>query len=228
MQINNKIPVILVTGFLGSGKTTFINTVLGAYPNLKISIILNEFGDTKLESQFIKTRKGDVVELSNGCMCCVAQQDFERIITWILNEKPETQCILIEASGLSDPLPIATTLQDGKLSEKIKLETIVCIVDCLNFFSSKEKHPTVMVQLANSDIVLLSKHHEVTVDIIDNIHKFLQTFLPRISCHNIDNETPLELILNTDFEHETLKTSNIHTHEEINTLFWKSEKPLEF
>lgn len=106
-----KTPVLLVTGFLGSGKTTFLNWLIQTHPNIKISLILNEFGDVKLESQFIKEHEGgEVIELANGCMCCVANSDIPRIVRLILENAPHTEYIVIEASGLSDPDPIREVL----------------------------------------------------------------------------------------------------------------------
>mgnify|MGYP005852950931 CR=1 FL=1 len=134
------IPVTLITGFLGSGKTTLINRILQMRPKTKISVILNEFGDVSLESQFVKGHEGDIFELSNGCMCCVAQEDFVRVVRWILDQKPETEHVLIEASGSSDPLPVISTFRESDVADKIQLTTVACVLDAENFFESKEKY----------------------------------------------------------------------------------------
>lgn len=156
-----QIPVLLVTGFLGAGKTTFLNWLIHTHPDLKISLILNEFGDIKLESQFIKEHAGgEIAELANGCMCCVAKSDIPRVVKYILENSPKTDYILIEASGLSDPDPILESLQSQELSSFIRLDTILCIVDALNFAKTSQEHSIVLSQIGDADIVILSKGEE--------------------------------------------------------------------
>lgn len=151
-------PVLLITGFLGSGKTSFINWLLHERPDLKISLILNEFGDIKLETQFIQqTGGGEVAELANGCMCCVAKSDVPRMIKLILEKAPQTHYILIEASGLSDPDPIYEALNHPDQAALVRLDSIVCIVDTLNFEKTRTEHQIVMSQVGDADLVLLSK-----------------------------------------------------------------------
>ena len=151
-------PILLITGFLGSGKTTFINWLLKTNPDKKISLILNEFGDVKLESQFIsQDTGGEVAELANGCMCCLAKSDIPRVIEYIIKNAPQTEHIIIEASGLSDPDPILESLRSAELASKIKLDAVVCIIDTLNFEQTRTEHPIVMSQVGDADIILLNK-----------------------------------------------------------------------
>ena len=162
---DTRVPVLLITGFLGSGKTTFINWILKERPNDNISIILNEYGSIQLESQFLETRPfGVVSELANGCMCCVAKDDIPRVIEYILEKAPHTSQIIIEASGLSDPDPVALALQEGRLIESIRLDTIVAIIDAVNFEDHKKKFPIVMSQVADADLLVLSKATEISKD----------------------------------------------------------------
>lgn len=223
-----KIPIILVTGFLGAGKTSLINQILEQKKDLKISVILNEFGDVKLESQFIKSKKDDVIELTNGCMCCVAQYDFQHVINWILTEKPETQYVIVEASGLSDPMPIAQVLTEGNLKTKVTLETIVCVVDALNFFNTKEQYKTVMIQVSNSDLIVITKSQISETENINKITNFINLFLPRVTVLEQTKDFSVDLIFGQIYEHNDLSKSQTENHEHVDTLFWKSEKPLEF
>jgi G3E family GTPase len=151
-------PVILITGFLGSGKTSFINHLIEQNSDKKISLILNEFGDIKLESQFIQAKGiGMVSELSGGCLCCVASVDLPRVIRYTLEHAPATKHLIIEASGLSDPDPVRQTLTSSALSEVIRLDTVVAIVDADNFENSAKDHPLVMSQVAEADLAIISK-----------------------------------------------------------------------
>ncbi|MFH2085773.1 MAG: GTP-binding protein [bacterium] len=160
--MTKQLPILLVTGFLGSGKTTFINYLIKNNSDKLISLILNEFGDVKLESQFIeKEGVGLITELANGCMCCVAKSDIPRVVRYILSEAPHTEHIIIEASGLSDPDPVREVLSQGELTSLIRLDTIVCIVDAVNFDSLSQAHPLVLSQIADADLIVVSKAQQV-------------------------------------------------------------------
>lgn len=156
--MTSPIPVILITGFLGAGKTSFINQVLKDHPNKLISLILNEFGSVKLESQFIEVKGvGMISELSGGCLCCVANVDLPRVIRYTLEHAPQTQYLIVEASGLSDPDPVRSTMQSEELSGLVHLDTVVAIVDTDNFETTAATHPLVLSQIADADYAVISK-----------------------------------------------------------------------
>lgn len=163
-------PVILITGFLGAGKTSFINHLIEQNPDKKISLILNEFGSVKLESQFIEAKGvGMVSELSGGCLCCVASVDLPRVIRYTLEHAPTTEYLIIEASGLSDPDPVRETLTSSLLSPLIRLDTVVAIVDADNFETSAKDHPLVTSQIAEADLSIISKAGSHTASEIANL-----------------------------------------------------------
>lgn len=215
-------------------------------PEMKISVVLNEFGDTKLESQFIQGHQGDIFELKNGCMCCVAQEDFVRVVRWILEEKPETEYVLIEASGASDPLPVISTFRESDIADKIQLSTVACVVDAVNFFETKEKYKTVLVQVSNSDMALISKVEEAGEEKVWEVEAFVKRFVPRMFVGRIGEALPVDLILDVNsfrlpvfsFQKEELaiitdnrqlKTENhAHNSDGIESVVWKSDKMLDF
>jgi G3E family GTPase len=156
--MTSPIPTILITGFLGAGKTTLINQLLKDHPGKKISLILNEFGDIKLESKFVEVSGiGMVSELSGGCLCCVANVDLPRVIRYTLETAPQTEYLVIEASGLSDPDPVRATLTSQELSPLISLNTVIAVVDADNFATTVSDHPLVLSQIAEADYALISK-----------------------------------------------------------------------
>jgi len=230
--MEKKVPVILVTGFLGAGKTTFLNWLINTHPNLKISLILNEFGDVKLESQFIKQgAKNEVVELANGCMCCVAKSDIPRVIKLILEKSPKTEYILIEASGLSDPDPIHETLESPDLSEKVYLSSVICIVDAVNFEKTRESHQIVMSQIGDANIIILSKIKEAGEEKTLRIKSFIEGIgiNTRVVLWN-ESLSPDMFLEKTNLpkEIEDKKVhEHRHSHEEYDDFLFKSNKEID-
>lgn len=213
-----KIPITLITGFLGSGKSTFINKILNEKKNVKFGVILNEFGDVSLESQIVEVSSEDVVELQNGCMCCVSRDDIKGAIDKILSTQKDVDHILIEASGLSDPLPILYSLSNLDLSDdfgaKLNLETNICMLDVLNFEIFLKDFMTAFKQIEFANFIILTKYIEADSSKIDDVNKIIKTLnnKPRvfrfeeinldelIDCSNIDYHDFDELAENFDLD----------------------------
>lgn len=232
-NMRNKVPILLVTGFLGSGKTTFLNWLIHTHPDLKISLILNEFGDIKLESQFIKEHDGgEVAELANGCMCCVAKSDIPRIVRLILENSPQTEYIIIEASGLSDPDPIRAALQDPDLVENVRLENTLCIVDAVNFEETRDEHQIVMSQIGDADVIIISKVKEAGSEIAVRVKKFIESIGVGTKVILWDGNMHPEDFLNqqqaSDRKEEKEHDHNHHhMHEKYDEYWFKSDKQID-
>lgn len=204
-----QIPIILLTGFLGSGKTTFLNWIITQNPNTKISVIVNEFGTIKLESQFIKNASGDVIELANGCMCCMAKSDIPRTIRLILEHSPQTEYILIEASGLSDPDPIKETLLSESLAAIVYLHSTICIVDALHFLDTYLEHPLILSQAADSDAIIFSKITNASEKQFEQTKNIVATNIPDTPQFEWGDNMSFEEILGS---RKRLETPVVHHH----------------
>lgn len=216
-------PVTLITGFLGSGKTTFVNWLLDKHHEKNISLILNEFGDVKLESQFIEQSSvGEVAELANGCMCCVAKSDIPRVIDFILTSSPQTEHIVIEASGLSDPEPIHDAFSDPRIVEKVHLCSVVCIVDAVHFEQARSEHSIVMSQIGDADLVLISKASLVDDEQVDRIKNFLERVIMKTHVLIWDDELDPDLFLNEDDTSALAEGEHHHdhTHEQYDEVWF--------
>lgn len=207
------VSLILVTGFLGAGKTTLINEILSQNQSIPISVILNEFGNSSLESRFITQKNGEVIELANGCMCCVAKSDVPRIVRLILEKSPQTQYILIEASGISDLDPVTETLSDSTLRELVRLDCILCVVDAAEFESQRRVHPIVMSQVGDSDIVIINKTQDVPLTTITSIRTCVHTLDPQIVILQDVHSLSLEAIIDVaPLTHHGRVRAIKHTH----------------
>jgi len=221
------IPVILITGFLGAGKTTFINQLIHDHPNQRISLILNEFGDIKLESQFVEAKGiGMVSELSSGCLCCVANVDLPRVIRYTLDKAPSTEYLIIEASGLSDPDPVRSTLQSPDLTNLIRLDTVVVIVDALNFETTSSSHPLVMSQIAEADLSFLSKSESLTQNQVDGLIERVSSIGMGTRTLVWDKNLDTSIVFDPHLPKDTVSPTQ-HSHASYKTHFFTSDQNLD-
>jgi G3E family GTPase len=244
-----KIPLTIITGFLGSGKTTLINRILKENKGLKIALIVNEFGDVALESQFIEKTDEEIVEMSNGCMCCVVRKDIVDTVENLLEKRPDVDYIIVEASGLSDPKPIAETFA-MTLTDRIRLDAILCVVDALNIEKNFENYEIASDQILFADMVLVSKTAMMSPARYQEIRFFIKKLNPFMRVIPIDDSLSLEMILdvqkfdyskveelqgNLEHHHEhdehcsdpTHHHHHEHHHEKIDEVFIKIQEPLD-
>jgi G3E family GTPase len=246
-----KIPITMITGFLGSGKSTLINRIISENKELKIGLIVNEFGDVKLESQMINKSGDEIVELSNGCMCCVVRSDLISAVRKLIDNVKDINYIIIEASGLSDPVPIAQTFLMQDLENRIRLDSIICVADCLNFEQNSRNFEIAFAQLRFSDIILLSKTDLVDENKIEAIKRLVKEVIPEAAVLENAKTADLDLLIDTSqYSHDEIKELEIeehgheeekehdeheeeheekhyhHKHEHVDILFFKSEKKI--
>ena len=160
MSIQNKIPFHIISGFLGSGKTTFLKKIIADHSsNLKIGIIQNEFAPASIDGAILKNTGNEfsLLEMNNGSVFCVCLLgDFVRSLTKFIDDfHPEI--LIIEASGLSDTTAVAEIISAGPLAEKIYLASNWCIVDALNFQKTGMMKQRVKHQIRMADIIIINK-----------------------------------------------------------------------
>ena len=130
-----KIPATVVTGFLGAGKTTLIRHMLQNAAGKRIALIINEFGDLGVDGDILKgcgdetCTQDDVMELSNGCICCTVADDFIPTLEKLLTRDPRPDHIVIETSGLALPQPLVRAFNWPAVSTKVTVDGVVTVVD---------------------------------------------------------------------------------------------------
>jgi G3E family GTPase len=136
MQMNldePRLPVMIVTGFLGRGKTTLVNHILAHQTGLRIAIMVNEFGDIAIDGDLVVGAADDMVELANGCLCCSINNDFVAAVSGVLRSRKRIDYLVIETTGLADPLAVALTLVRPEFRDCIRLDAIVTLADAEAF-----------------------------------------------------------------------------------------------
>jgi G3E family GTPase len=163
-ETDTRVPVTVVTGFLGSGKTTLVNYILSANHGKRIAVIENEFGEIGIDDALVIDAEEEIFEMNNGCICCTVRGDLIRILGTLMKRKDKFDYILVETTGLADPAPVAQTFfVDDEIRNQLRLDAIVTVVDAkhlaLHLFEEKEVgiENEALEQLAFADRVLVNK-----------------------------------------------------------------------
>ena len=179
-----RIPVALLSGFLGSGKTTLVNALLRDPRMTGTAVAVNEFGAVPLDHDLIDHGADKTVVMANGCLCCNLAGDMEDAVLRLFsrrqgNEIPNFERLIIEPSGLADPAPIAQAiLRNPLLSRAFRLETILSTVDALFAHTQLHRHPEVRKQIALADHLVLTKTDLVTTSGIAQLRTDLRAHNP--------------------------------------------------
>ena len=157
------VPVTLLVGFLGSGKTTLANRILSEQHDQRIAVIVNEFGDVGIDGQLIVGVDDNVVELSNGCLCCTVQGDLADTLRQLLARRRQTvdakpfERIVIEASGLASPGPVLQgMLVDPALHAHVHVDGVITMAHAKHIVQQLADHPEASEQVAYADHIILN------------------------------------------------------------------------
>ncbi|MEJ1975023.1 MAG: GTP-binding protein [Acetobacteraceae bacterium] len=150
------VPILLVTGFLGAGKTTVVNHLLAHAEGRRIAAVVNDFGAINIDAELIAGASDGVVSLANGCICCSLEGDLLRTLAAILRRSPRPEAIVIETSGVADPADIVRNLMDPVIWREAPLETVLCVVDA-TAPAEALNDALLRAQLRAADVVALSK-----------------------------------------------------------------------
>jgi G3E family GTPase len=164
------VPVTIITGFLGSGKTTLLNHILQNQQGIKTAVLVNEFGEIGIDNDLIVATGEDMVELNNGCICCTINDDLVKAVHNVLARSEQIDYLVVETTGLADPLPVALTFLGTELRDMTRLDSIITLVDAANFSLDLFNSEAAQSQITYGDIILLNKTDlvdEADVDLLE-------------------------------------------------------------
>ncbi len=179
--MQNGLPVTILTGFLGAGKTTLLRRLLADPQGLRFGVLVNDFGAVNVDADLVVEASAARVALENGCVCCSIQGDLVGALSELLQGQPRPDRILIEASGVSRPLPIAAALETEELDGRVTLDGIFCLVDAAAFGDLDfEATELALDQVAGSDLVVLTKAEIAPANRVAAVEATLGGALPRL------------------------------------------------
>ena len=190
-------PVTVLTGFLGAGKTTLLNRILNGDHGMKVGVLVNDFGSINIDADLVVDVESDVISLANGCVCCSIRDDLSAALIQVIERPERPEYILLEASGVAEPTGIALTfVDDASLIDRVRLDSIICVIDAEQVFAAPEQMELKIWQVATADMVIVNKTDLVGREQIERIRAWLDERLHRYRLLEAKRcDVPLEVLL---------------------------------
>jgi G3E family GTPase len=211
-----RLPVTVITGFLGSGKTTLVKHILANQQGVRTAVIVNELGEIGIDGALIVSADDDMVELANGCICCSSNNDFLDAVFRILDRAPGVDYLVVETTGVADPLPVVLTFLRSELRDRVRLDSIVTVADAASFCLERFDSKAARNQLCHGDVVLLNKCDLAGAERLQALEGTIRTLAPGARILQTTHcRVSLPLILSAGlFQSDRFSASHEHASED--------------
>jgi G3E family GTPase len=193
------VPITILTGFLGAGKTTLLNRILTGNHGLRVGVLVNDFGSINIDAELVVGVKDNMISLSNGCVCCQIRDDLvESVVTLVENPETAVEYILLEASGVADPAGIFMTFSDLAIRDRVRLDSVTCVIDADQVFAHPEYPPLLDLKLRQvgfSDMIILNKVSLAGPEQLEKVRAWLDEHFARLRILETDFcDVPYEIL----------------------------------
>ena len=202
IPLDQMVPVTILTGFLGAGKTTLLKRILTEFHGKRIAVIENEFGPESIDNDLlVEVHDEEIIELSNGCICCTVRGDLLRTLTDLRKRRESGELsyerVIIETTGMANPGPVCQTFfMDDDVAEYFRLDSVVTVVDAKHGMQTLDAQEEAQKQVGFADRILVSKRDLVTDEEFDTLRKRLVRINPRAPIEAVHfGETDLSKII---------------------------------
>lgn len=209
---NERIPVTIITGFLGAGKTNLLNKLITKHAEKKFAIIENEFGETGIDGALIATAPDAIFELNNGCICCSLGEDFLFTLENLLGSSSRFDHLLIETTGIADPSSIIDAFVSGEtIQTRFRIDSVVCVADAVNMEDLMDEQLEVRKQLALADLILLNKTDSIHPDYVKSLIKIITEISPmaKIFPTSFANIDEIEVLDTNSYSGDAIEKSTL-------------------
>ncbi len=193
------VPMTILTGFLGAGKTTLLNRILTGDHGLRVGVLVNDFGAVNIDAELVVGVDGNMISLANGCVCCQIRDDLTDSVTALLARPEAVEYILLEASGVADPAGIFMTFSDPGLRDRIRLDSVTCVVDAEQVFAHPEYPPLLDLKLRQvgfADMLILNKVSLAGPGQVEKVRTWLDGHFGRLRIVETDYcQVPYQILL---------------------------------
>ena len=195
----NAVPITILTGFLGAGKTTLLNRILTGDHGLRVGVLVNDFGAINIDAELVVGVDNNMISLANGCVCCQIRDDLIELVAAMLARPETVEYVLLEASGVADPAGIFATFTDPNLRDRIRLDSVTCVIDADQVFAHPEYPPLMDLKLRQvgfADMLILNKVGLAGLEKVEQVRAWLDDRFNRLRIVETDYcEVPYEILL---------------------------------
>jgi len=193
------VPITILTGFLGAGKTTLLNRILTGNHGLRVGVLVNDFGAVNIDAELVVGVDGNTISLANGCVCCQIRDDLTESVAALLARPETVEYILLEASGVADPAGIFMTFSDPSLRDRIRLDSVTCVVDADQVFAHPEYPPLLDLKLRQvgfADMLILNKVGLAGPEKVEKVRAWLDGHFSRLRIVETNHcQVPYQILL---------------------------------
>ncbi len=238
MEDLDRIPVHIISGFLGSGKTTFLNQFIQSQPTKRIIVIENEVGKVNIDGALVVEGVEEVMELTAGCLCCDLNGKLYELLVNLIHRRHDFDLLLIETTGIADPSAVVETFwMNGFIESNYEVKSTICLADAQYMRQSIEQTDEARRQIAFADVVLLNKCDLVEPAEADDLQRFIEDINPTTVVHQgSEGLFPYRKISavstldkdRVEYKNRQLSDGYTHKHKGINTFTLSFDTPFDF